>query len=98
MLGLAALAWPLVLFLVVYDVRWIALALRAGQRPPWGAFLRLAAAAFCHGGALLLALHAHDWTSRQLTFWLHMTLDPGLTFYAFGLWELFGRVQQRPAA
>lgn len=95
MLGVAALFLPVVLALVLYDLRWIYLSLRAGQVPPWGAFLRLLAAGFCHGGAVLMATKSGVWPEPVLKFWLHMTLDPGLTFYAVGLWELNGRIQKR---
>lgn len=91
----AAVLLPVVLVLVAYDLRWIVLALKAGRIPPWGAFCRLFAAVCCHGGVAILALHARDWPSEQLTFWLHMTLDPGLTFYSLGLYELWGRVSRR---
>jgi hypothetical protein len=91
-LGGCALFLPVVLVLVAYDLRWIALAMRAGQLPPWGAFARLFAAACCHGGVILLVMHGADWPPEKLTFWMHMTLDPGLTFYSLGLYELYRRV------
>lgn len=91
-LGACALFLPVVLLLVAYDLRWIVLSLRAGQFPPWGTFARLFAAACCHGGVILLALHGNDWPGQKLTFWMHMTLDPGLTFYSLGLYELYGRM------
>lgn len=91
-LGVCALFLPVVLLLVAYDLRWIALSLRAGQAPPWGAFVRLFAAACCHGGAILLVTHGNDWPTQKLTFWMHMTLDPGLTFYSLGLYDLYRRV------
>ena len=93
-LGFCAVALPVVLGLVAYDLRWIWLAIRAGQVPPWGAFVRLFAAVCCHGGVAVLAL-GQAWPPEQLTFWLHMTLDPGLTFYAVGLYELCGRLSAR---
>ncbi|MEB3283948.1 MAG: hypothetical protein VKN33_01505 [Candidatus Sericytochromatia bacterium] len=87
-LGWMALVTPLVLLLVVYDVRWIALSVRAGRRPPWGTWVRLAAAALCHGGALLLVLRGSTWPASVTVWWMHMLLDPGLSLYAVGLWEL----------
>jgi hypothetical protein len=97
MLAFAALFAPVVLLLVVYDLRWIVLAVRAGRLPPWGAFARLFAALCCHGGLIVLLMHAHDWPQPRLTYWLHMTLDPGLTFYALGLYDLLRRVAAREA-
>lgn len=98
MLTLVTLFLPLVLLLVVYDLRWIYLSLRARQLPPWGTFVRLFAALCCHGGGLILAAHGHDWPEKQLTFWMHMSFDPGLTFYSLGLWELYSRVNKRREA
>lgn len=95
MLAVLALFLPLVLTLVIYDVRWIVLSLRAGQMPPWGTYMRLFAAVCCHGGALILMAHGRDWPAKTLDFWLHMSFDPGLTFYSIGLWELYGRIQKR---
>lgn len=92
LLAVAALFLPLVIALVVYDIRWIYLSLRARQLPPWGAFCRLFAAACCHGGAILLLKFTGVWPEKVMTFWMHMTFDPGLTFYALGLWDLFNRV------
>ncbi|MOA59784.1 hypothetical protein D3C78_1844830 [compost metagenome] len=60
--------------------------------PPWGAFARIFAALCCHGGVMLLAFKTNVWPEKQLTFWLHMTLDPGLTFYAVGLYDLYARM------
>jgi hypothetical protein len=98
-LAAMAIAAPVVLLLVAYDVRWIWLSVRAGVAPPWGAFVRLGAAALCHGGAALLASYGAVWPRETLVWWMHMTLDPGLTLYALGLWELGQRVgRQRPAA
>lgn len=96
MMGLAA---PVVLLLVAYDVRWIWLSLRAGVAPPWGAWVRLGAAALCHGGAVLLAARGAVWPRETLVWWMHMTLDPGLSLYAVGLYELWARVGalKRPA-
>ena len=91
---------PLVLGLLIYDVRWIYLSIRAGQLPPWGTFARIFAALCCHGGVMLLAFKSNVWPEKQLTFWLHMTLDPGLTFYALGLYDLYARMakaRQAPA-
>jgi hypothetical protein len=95
MLAFAALFLPVVLLLVAYDLRWIALTVRAGRLPPWGAFARLFAAVCCHGGIIVLLVHGRDWPPTQLVFWLHMTLDPGLTFYALGLYDLARRVRPR---
>lgn len=98
-LAAMALAAPVVLLLVAYDIRWIWLAARAGITPPWGAFVRLGAATLCHGGAVLLAAYGTVWPRETLVWWMHMTLDPGLSLYALGLWELWSRVSRmRPAA
>jgi hypothetical protein len=86
-----ALASPIVLLLVAYDVRWIWLSFRAGVAPPWGTWVRLAAAILCHGGAALLAARGAVWPRDVLVWWMHMLLDPGLTLYALGLWELWRR-------
>ena len=94
-LAIACVFLPMALLLALYDLRWIVLSLRAGRRPPWGAPLRVLAALFCHGGVALLVAHHADWPEPMLTYWLHMTLDPGLTFYAIGLYDLFLRVQRR---
>ncbi|MNS21204.1 hypothetical protein D3C72_529610 [compost metagenome] len=96
-LAFAGLFLPLVLALLVYDVRWIVLAVRARQTPPWGAFARIFAAFCCHGGVMLLAFKSGVWPEKTLTFWLHMTLDPGLTFYAVGLYDLYSRMANRQA-
>ena len=99
MLAFAGLFLPIVLALLVYDVRWIVLSLRAKQTPPWGAFMRIFAALCCHGGVMLLAFKSGVWPEKQLTFWLHMTLDPGLTFYSLGLYDLFTRLtKKKPGA
>lgn len=95
LLTVVTLFAPVVLFLVAYDLRWIALNARAGRRPPWGAVARLVAAVCCHGGVAVMALHGTDWPREKLTFWLHMTLDPGLTFYALGLYDLVLRANRR---
>ena len=97
-LAAMALAAPLVLALVAYDVRWIWLTLRAGVTPPWGAFVRLGAAALCHGGAVLLATYGGVWPRETLVWWMHMTLDPGLSLYALGLWELWQRAARAQEA
>lgn len=94
-LGLMALAVPVVLALVCYDVRWIALSLRRGQRPPWGTWLRIGAALLCHGGAWVLAVKGPVWPRELTLWWMHMLLDPGLTLYAVGLWELSRRMMDR---
>lgn len=91
-LGLMALAAPLVLALVAYDVRWVWLCLRRGGRPPWGTWLRIGAALLCHGGAWVLAVKGPVWPREVTLWWMHMLLDPGLTLYALGLWELARRV------
>lgn len=91
-LAAMAIAAPVVLLVMAYDVRWIWLSLRAGVAPPWGAFVRLAGASLCHGGALLLAAYGAVWPRETLIWWMHMTLDPGLSLYAVGLWELWQRV------
>lgn len=96
-LAIAGLFLPIVLGLFIYDVRWIVLSVRAGQMPPWGAFARIFAALCCHGGVMLLAFKSQVWPEKTLTFWLHMTLDPGLTFYALGLYDLYTRMANRAA-
>lgn len=96
-LAVAGLFLPLVIGLFIYDVRWIMLSIRAGQMPPWGAFARIFAAVCCHGGVMLLAFKSQVWPEKTLTFWLHMTLDPGLTFYALGLYDLITRLNNRQA-
>lgn len=98
MLAFAGLFLPVVLALLAYDVRWIYLSLRAGQLPPWGACLRIVAALCCHGGVMLMAFKSHVWPEKTLTFWLHMTLDPGLTFYSLGLYDLYGRLTKKKPA
>lgn len=95
-LGAMGLASPLVLAVVAYDLRWIWLARRAGVTPPWGTRVRLAAAILCHGGAFVLASKGATWPRAQLVWWMHMLLDPGLTLYALGLWELWGRAREAP--
>jgi hypothetical protein len=98
LLAFAGLFLPVVLALLAYDVRWIYRSVRAGQMPPWGTYLRIVAAFCCHGGVMLLAFKSHVWPEKQLTFWLHMTLDPGLTFYSLGLYDLYTRLtKQKPA-
>jgi hypothetical protein len=94
-LGLMALALPLVLALVLYDVRWIVLSVRAGRQPPWGTWVRLGAAVLCHGGAWVLASRGPVWPRELTLWWMHMLLDPGLTLYAVGLWELSRRLMDR---
>jgi hypothetical protein len=94
-LGLMALALPFVLALVLYDVRWIVLSVRAGRRPPWGTWARLGAAVLCHGGAWVLAARGPVWPRELTLWWMHMLLDPGLTLYALGLWELSRRLTDR---
>jgi hypothetical protein len=95
-LGLVALAAPIVLLLMAYDLRWIWLARRAGITPPWGTWARLLAAILCHGGAFVLASKGAVWPRVQLVYWMHMLLDPGLTLYALGLWELTKQALDRP--
>ena len=97
-LAVAGLFLPVVLGLLAYDVRWIVLSVRSGRIPPWGTFLRIFAAFCCHGGVMLLAFKSHVWPERTLTFWLHMTLDPGLTFYALGLYDLYTRLSAKKPA
>lgn len=95
-LGVVALAAPIVLGLVAYDLRWIWLARRAGIASPWGTWVRLLAAALCHGGAFVLASRGGVWPRETLVYWMHMLLDPGLTLYALGLYELAGRALNPP--
>jgi hypothetical protein len=90
--AIATLFLPIVLVLVAYDIRWLIRSVRAGQWPPWGIYSRLFAAVCCHAGVFILAAYGRTWPQAQLTYWLHMTLDPGLTFYAVGLYELYGRM------
>lgn len=96
-LTIAGLLLPLVLALVAYDLRWVYLSTRARRLPPWGAIARLFAALCCHGGAVLLIRNHEVWNEAQMRFWMHMTFDPGLTFYALGLWDLYSRLQKRGA-
>lgn len=91
-----ALAAPLVVALLLYDARWIGLSWRAGQRPPWGTWVRIGAALLCHGGAWLLATQGPHWPAARTIWWMHMLLDPGLSLYALGLWELARRVLSAP--
>ncbi len=95
-LGVVALAAPIVLLVMAYDLRWIWLARRAGVTPPWGTWVRLLAALLCHGGAFVLASKGAVWPRAQLVYWMHMLLDPGLTLYALGLWELAKQAMDRP--
>lgn len=94
-LGWMALVSPLVLLLMLYDLRWIVLSVRARRAPPWGTWVRLAAAILCHGGAWVLAVRGATWPASLTIWWMHMLLDPGLTLYALGLWELQRRALVR---
>lgn len=88
LIAAACLAWPIMAFLAFLDLRWIAKALRARRLPPWGCLTRVAAVALCHAGAYLYWRYSAVWPEVTTKFWLHMTVDPGLTFYALGLYEL----------
>ncbi len=92
--GIAVLAMvvsPIAAVLMLYDLRWIVLSLQRQILPPWGTWVRITAALFCHIGSFILYRYLSIWPAQTLTFWLHMTLDPGLSLYAIGLWELYTR-------
>jgi hypothetical protein len=82
---------PFAAVLMLYDLRWIVMSLQRGVMPPWGTWVRITAALFCHTGSFILYRYQSEWPPQMLTFWLHMTLDPGLSLYAIGLWELYTR-------
>lgn len=95
LLGALALAWPLVLALALYDLRWALLARKAGQWPPFGVWARLAGMLLGHGGAALIVARHGAWPPEVLKFWIHMALDPALCCYAYGLYDLQAQLQRR---
>lgn len=92
LIAAACLAWPVLAFLAFLDLRWVSRAVGARRVPPWGCVARLAGMALCHLGAYLYWRYHAAWPEATLKFWLHMTVDPGLTAYAFGLYDLARRV------